>query len=277
MDIKNNNKSFFPGRIVCLTEEPTETLYLLGEQDRIVGISGFTVRPAKARKEKPKVSAFIDADIEKIIALKPDLVIGFSDIQATIAKELIAKGITVWINNHRTVDGIFAMMAQIGSLVGKSESAYALIHQYKNDIAKIASENQAHHSKPKVYFEEWFDPLISGICWVSELIELAGGIDIYKEKRYASLAKDRIIQNPDDVVQLNPDIIIASWCGKKFKKEQLINRKNWDHINAVKNDFVFEIKSPVILQPGPAAVTEGFRQIAQIIERWHIFQSHKIS
>lgn len=265
--------NFAPERIVCLTEEPTETLYLLGEQRRIVGISGFTVRPAEARKEKPKVSAFIEADIEKIIALKPDLVIGFSDIQANIAKELIAQGITVWINNYRSIEGIFKMIAQIGSLVGKTELACNLIKQYKYDIDKIVKRNEEHHIKPKVYFEEWFNPLISGICWVSELIELAGGIDIYKEKQTGSLAKDRIIENANEVIDLNPDIIIASWCGKKFKKEQLISRENWNNINAVKNDFVFEIKSPVILQPGPAAITEGVKQISAIIDQWHIFKS----
>jgi len=259
----------FPKRIICLTEETTETLYLLGEEERIVGISGFTVRPARARKEKPKVSAFIDANFEKIIALEPDLVIGFSDLQAEIAKELIAKGITVWVNNHRTVEGIFGMIAQLGSLVGKGEAAHLLIDQIKHGITCIQKAGEKVKRKPKVYFEEWYDPLISGICWVSELIELAGGIDIYKEKQNASLAKDRIIANTNEVVEINPDIIIASWCGKKFKKEKLVNRENWDQINAVKNDFVFEIDSSIILQPGPAAVTEGVKEIAGIIGKWH--------
>jgi iron complex transport system substrate-binding protein len=259
----------FPKRIICLTEETTETLYLLGEQERIVGISGFTVRPARARKEKPKVSAFIDANFEKIIALEPDLVIGFSDLQAEIAKQLISKGITVWVNNHRTVEGIFAMIAQLGSLVGKGEAAHLLIDQIKDGITCIQKDGEKMRRKPKVYFEEWYDPLISGICWVSELIELAGGIDVYKEKQNASLAKDRIIANTNEVVEINPDIIIASWCGKKFKKEKLVNRENWDQINAVKNDFVFEIDSSIILQPGPAAVTEGVKEIAGIIGKWH--------
>jgi iron complex transport system substrate-binding protein len=264
----NNLSSFYPERIICLTEETTETLYLLGEQDRIVGISGFTVRPAKARKEKPKVSAFIDADIEMILALKPDLVIGFSDIQANIAKELIARGITVWVNNYRSVHGIYSMMMQIGALVGKAEMAGALIRQMQQGIAEIQQRN-AHLPKPKVYFEEWFDPLISGIAWVSEIVELAGGIDIYRHKQHASLAKDRIIANPAEVVSLNPDIIIASWCGKKFKKDKLLARENWNTITAVKNDFIFEIKSSDILQPGPAALTDGIRQIADIVQRWH--------
>jgi len=260
---------------VCLTEEPTETLYLLGEQDRIIGISGFTVRPVQAHKEKPKVSAFISADIQKIIALEPDLVIGFSDIQADIAKELIAKGITVWINNHRSVEGIFKMIAQMGSLVGKSDAANDLINQFKSEMKKLCDTNTSKEPKPKVYFEEWYDPLISGIQWVSELIELAGGIDIFKEFRNASLAKDRIIADSSEVVKRNPDIIIASWCGKKFKKEQLISRKNWCNINAVNNDFIFEIKSSIILQPGPAAVTDGIKELARTINKWHYFQNGK--
>jgi iron complex transport system substrate-binding protein len=264
---------YFPQRIVCLTEEPTETLYLLGEQDRIVGISGFTVRPARARKEKPKVSAFVSADIEKITALEPDLVIGFSDIQADIARELIAKGITVWINNYRSVEGIFNMIAQIGSLVGKIEAANDLINQFKNDIQNICDANKSKEPKPKIYFEEWYEPLISGIRWVSELIELAGGVDIFAENQNASLAKDRIIPDTSEVLKRNPDIIIASWCGKKFKKEQLTTRENWCNINAVKNDFIFEIKSSIILQPGPAAVTEGIKELARIINKWHYFQT----
>lgn len=271
----NSYPDYFPKRIICLTEETTETLYLLGEQHRIVGISGFTVRPAHARKEKPKVSAFLDADIDKIMALDPDLVIGFSDIQAGIAQQLIKKGITVWINNHRTVEGIYAMIAQLGSLVGKAGAAAGLIEQYKTDVEKIRQQGNSFEIKPTVYFEEWFDPLISGIGWVSELIELAGGIDIYKRTQPASLAKDRIIADPNEIVDRNPDIILASWCGKKFKKDQLTGREKWNNINAVKNGFVFEIKSSVILQPGPAAVTEGIKQIAAIIRQWHVFNNSK--
>jgi iron complex transport system substrate-binding protein len=264
---------FSPKRIICLTEEPVETLYLLGEQDRIIGVSGFAVRPPQVRKEKPIVSTFTDADIDKIMALKPDMVIGFSDIQSEIAKELIAKGVTVWINNYRTVEGIFNMIGQLGSLVGKTGKATSLIDQFKKDIEKIYEAGQKKEHKPKVYFEEWYDPLISGICWVSELIELAGGNDIYKGRQNASLAKDRIIANKNEVIEHNPDIIIASWCGKKFKKEKLVARQNWSRINAVKDDFVFEIKSPIILQPGPAAVTEGIKAIADIIDAWHSFQN----
>ncbi|MEM1325611.1 MAG: cobalamin-binding protein [Bacteroidota bacterium] len=260
---------FFPNRIICLTEEPTEVLYLLGEADRIVGISGFTVRPAHARKEKPKVSAFTDANVDKIVGLQPDLVIGFSDIQADIAKKLIAKGIPVWINNHRSVADIYKMIVQLGSIVGKQSEAAALVKQFQADLQKNCAPNQSRAIKPKVYFEEWFDPLISGIQWVSELIDLAGGIDVFSELGDESLAKNRIIADPDEVVRRNPDIIIASWCGKMFKKDRLVSRANWSQIAAVKNDFVFEIKSEVILQPGPAAVTEGVEQIAAIIGKWH--------
>ncbi|MEO1261475.1 MAG: cobalamin-binding protein [Bacteroidota bacterium] len=270
-------KDFFPERIVCLTEEPTETLYLLGEERRIVGITGFTVRPARARREKPKVSAFTSANIDKITDLQPDLVIGFSDIQADIARELIAKGIPVWINNHRSVAEIYRMIVQLGSMVGKQAEAIAMVNQFQDALEKSCSTNAQKTVKPKIYFEEWYDPLISGIRWVGELLELAGGIDIFSELQLAPLAKDRIIADSDEVVRRNPDIIIASWCGKKFKKEQLVNRKNWNKINAVKNDFVFEIKSELILQPGPAAVTDGIKQIVSIIKKWHEEQGPNIS
>ncbi|HEY8388892.1 MAG TPA: cobalamin-binding protein [Parasegetibacter sp.] len=266
-----NSIDFFPERIVCLTEETTETLYLLGEQDRIVGISGFTVRPARARKEKPVVSAFIDARIEKIISLQPDLVIGYSDLQADIAKQLIAHGITVWINTHHSVEGIFKMMVQLGSLVGQQEKAIALVNRIRTDLAQITEISETNNRKPRIYFEEWFDPLISGIHWVSEIIELAGGTDIFRENRASFLAKNRIIADPQEVVNRNPDIILASWCGKKFKKDRLLARKNWEKINAVKTDQIFEIKSSVILQPGPAAVTDGIKEIAKIIEDWQAY------
>ncbi len=272
----STREDFFPKRIVCLTEEPTEMLYLLGEEHRIVGISGFTVRPKKARKEKPKVSAFTSANIEEIISLKPDLVIGFSDIQSDIARELIARGVTVWINNHRSVEEIYHMMVQLGSLVGKQDEAMSLVHQACTNAERICSPNLRRPVKPKVYFEEWYDPLITGIRWVSEIITIAGGIDIFAERQHASLAKDRIIADPEDVVRRNPDIIIASWCGKKFKKERLIQRENWNTIQAVKNDFIYEIKSDIILQPGPAAVTEGIQAMASIIETWHTAQRHSL-
>ncbi len=267
--LETGREDFFPQRIVCLTEEPTETLYLLGEEHRIVGISGFTVRPPRARKEKPMVSAFSTADIDKIIALNPDLVIGFSDVQAEIARDLIARGVNVWINNHRSVAGIYQMMVQLGSMVGKQEEAIALAHQFQEAFMQRCSANQQRPNKPRIYFEEWYEPLITGIGWVSELIELAGGIDVFQELGHQSLAKDRIISDPDEVVRRNPDIVLASWCGKKFKKERLVSRRDWHLIPAVKNDFVFEIKSELILQPGPAAVTDGVGQIASIIEKWH--------
>ncbi|MEM6378397.1 MAG: cobalamin-binding protein [Bacteroidota bacterium] len=271
----SNLENFFPERIICLTEEPTETLYLLGEEDRIIGISGFTMRPKRARKEKPKVAAFTTANIEAIVELQPDLVIGFSDIQAEIASALIAKGVPVWINNHRSVVGIFNMMVQIGSMVGKTQEAIALVKQYRADLQELGASNQSKSRKPSVYFEEWDDPMISGIQWVSELIELAGGIDIFNELKHESLAKDRIIADPAEVVRRNPDIIIASWCGKKFKKSAMLKRENWHQIKAVKNDHIFEIKSELILQPGPAAVTDGVKQIIGFIEQWHGAQEQK--
>lgn len=258
---------YSPKRIVCLTEETTETLYLLGEEDRIVGISGFAVRPKRARKEKPKVSTFLDAQIEEILALHPDLVIGFSDIQAGIAKSLIEKGITVWVNNHRSIVGILEMMVQLGALVDKKEQAIQLVEQIKTDIQKIRTITDTWKRKPKVYFEEWFDPLIFGIQWVSESIEISGGLDVFK-KEQGSLAKARIIADNDEVIRRNPDIILASWCGKTFKKEKMLQRKGWDTIQAVKTDKIFEIKSEIILQPGPAALLEGIPQIHAIMKKW---------
>lgn len=263
------NEDFSPKRIVCLTEEPTEILYLLGGEKRIVGISGFTVRPARARKEKPKVSVFTTAKVDEIIALQPDLVIGFSDIQADIAKTLISKGISVLINNHKSVDEIYSMIVQLGSMVGKRDRSIRMVNRFKINIEQLCSSNQRRANKPKVYFEEWNDPMITGIRWVSELIVLAGGIDIFGELQNLSLAKDRIIADNNEVVRRNPDIILASWCGKKFKKERLVSRKNWNKITAVKDDFIFEIKSETILQPGPAALTDGIQQIVTIIGKWH--------
>lgn len=257
-----------PKRIVCLTEETTETLYLLGEEARIVGISGFTVRPKRARKEKPVVSTFLDANMDSIISLHPDLVIGFSDIQAPIAKELISKGITVWVNNHRSVQGILEMMMQLGSLVGQQEKVYAMINQIRSGIETLREETVGWNKRPSVYFEEWYDPLISGIQWVSELIEIAGGRDIYPEHRMASLAKDRIIEDINDVVRRDPDIILASWCGKKFKKHRMLQRSNWKNIKAIKTDSVFEIRSEIILQPGPAALMEGLPILHKHFSDW---------
>jgi len=259
---------FYPKRIICLTEETTETLYLLGAQDRIVGISGFTVRPKEARKEKPKVSAFIDANIDEILDLKPDLVIGFSDIQADIAKELISKGVTVWVNNHRSVEDILKMIVQLGSLVGKRKEAIALVTGYQQRILEVQQLVSSWNKKPNVYFEEWYDPLISGIQWVSELIEIAGGKDLFDEFRDKSLAKDRIIEYHQTVVDRNPDIILVSWCGKMFKPKKMFNREGWQTITAFEQNEVHEIDSSIILQPGPAALSEGLEQLHLIFSNW---------
>ncbi len=264
--------NYYPERILCLTEETTETLYLLEEEDRIIGISGFTVRPKRARKEKPIVSTFIDAKIEVILDLKPDLVIGFSDIQADIARELIARGITVWINNYRSVTEIYKMMFQLGSLVGKADRARELIEGYRHTIQSSCAANRAAVTKPRIYFEEWGDPLITGIQWVSELVELAGGIDIFRDLEDTSLAKNRIIADPGTVIERNPDIIIGSWCGKKFRPERVTARPGWDRIAAVQNGELHEINSSIILQPGPAAVTEGIAALVKIVSDWQAGQ-----
>jgi iron complex transport system substrate-binding protein len=257
-----------PQRIVCLTEEPTETLYLLGEQDRIVGISGFTVRPPQARKEKPKVSGFINAKIDKIVELEPDLVIGFSNLQADIAADLIRRGIAVHIFNHRTVAGIFDMIAMIGAMVGAQWRAQELIEDLRKRLQRIEQSAARLARRPRVYFEEWDEPLISGIGWVSELTGLAGGDDCFPELARESSAKQRIIADPAEVVRRAPDIVIGSWCGKKFQPERVCARNGWDKIPAVQQGHVYEIKSPNILQPGPAALTDGVEQIHSLVQRW---------
>ena len=262
------NTDYSPSRIICLTEENTELLYLLGEEDRIVGVSGFTRRPARARKEKPTVSTFLDAKKVEILDLKPDLVIGFSDIQADIAKELIAQGITVWVNNHRSVQEIFNMMVQLGTLVDKKSAAIAMVNEIKSNITSISDEFNNWPRRPKVYFEEWFDPLISGIQWVSEIVQLAGGIDVFPEFGKESLAKNRILADPNKVIDRNPDIILASWCGKMVKKNKIIERPGWDQISAIRNNEIFEIKSEIILQPGPAALMDGLPLIHEIFKIW---------
>lgn len=254
----------YPSRIVCLTEETTETLYLLGCGDRVVGISGFTVRPPEARKTKPKVSTFTEADFEKIVALKPDLVLTFSDLQAEITRELMLRGITVVGFNQRTVAEILRTILLVGSLVGKHQEAESLVERLKQGLEKIRERAYALPRRPRVYFEEWDNPLISCICWVSELIEIAGGEDIFSEFRSVPHAKGRIV-SPQQVVERNPDVIIGSWCGKKFRPERVVQRQGWDAINAVRNGKVFEIKSAVILQPGPAALTDGVEHISQIL------------
>jgi iron complex transport system substrate-binding protein len=258
----------YPERIVCLTEETTEILYLLGEQDRIVGISGFTVRPPQARKEKPKVSAFTSARLDKILALKPDLVLGFSDLQADIAAQLVRQGLNVMIFNQRSVAEIFKMIRMVAALVGAGEKAEHWISNTKQEIQRLADDNDYHKLRPRIYFEEWHEPMISAIRWVSELIEMAGGEDCFSDLSRHAHAKDRIIANPEDVMARNPDIIIGSWCGRKFRPDHVRHRPGWEAINAVRDNQLFEIKSPDILQPGPAALTDGLHHLREIILRW---------
>ncbi|WP_027582350.1 cobalamin-binding protein [Bradyrhizobium sp. Ai1a-2] len=252
-------RHFPPRRIVCLTEETVETLYLLGEQDRIVGVSGYAVRPPQVRREKPRVAAFISADIPKILALEPDLVLAFSDIQADIVADLVRAGVDVHVFNQRDVAGIIAMIRTLGAMVGAAERADQLATGFEQRLAAIAAAPR-FQPKPKVYFEEWDDPLISGIGWVSELIEIAGGEDALPGLRLRKAAKDRIIA-PDIVRDAAPDVILASWCGKKVVPDRIRNRPGWSEIPAVRNDRIVEIKSTIILQPGPAALTDGLDAI----------------
>ncbi len=255
-------------RLVCLTEETTEALYMMEEDWRIVGISGFTVRPPRARKEKPKVSAFTSAKIDQILDLEPDLVLGFSDIQADIAAELIRHGVEVHVFNHRSVQGILRMIRTLGAMIGCERKGVDLALELEEGLVGIRARAAALPARPRVYFEEWYDPLISGIRWVSELIEQAGGEDCFPELAASSLAKGRIIADPQEVVRRSPDIIMASWCGRKFQKDKLAARPGWSEIPAVEQDDIYEIKSPVILQPGPAALTNGVAQIHELIQGW---------
>ena len=257
-----------PQRIVCLTEEPTETLYALGEQHRIVGISGFTVRPATARKEKPKVSAFTSAKIGEILKLQPDFVVGFSDIQAEIAAELIKHGVEVWISNHRSVDGILDYIRRLGALVGAGDKANTYADGLKRGLDRIEVQAASLPRRPRVYFEEWDEPPITGIRWVAELVRIAGGDDVFPELSAESLAKHRILADAGEVVRRAPDIILGSWCGKKFQPAKVAARPGWDAIPAVRDGELHQIKSPLILQPGPAALTDGVAEIARIITAW---------
>lgn len=254
-----------PERIVCLTEETTETLYLLGEQHRIVGISGYTVRPPQARREKPKISAFTSAKIDKILSLSPDLVLGFSDLQAEIARTLIQHGVSVFIFNQRSVDGILDMILTLGHLVGANDRAQTLLESLMRGLAPAPA---AQH-RPVVYFEEWDQPMISGIRWVAELIDIAGGIEAFPDRARAPDARGRIIADPAEVVARRPDIIIGSWCGKRFQAESVCARPGWDAIPAVRDGELYEIKSSDILQPGPAALTDGLSALRRIIADWH--------
>jgi iron complex transport system substrate-binding protein len=256
-------------RIVCLSTEAVETLYALGAEDLIAGISGFTTRPARARSEKPKVSGFSSSRIERILAVEPDLVIGFSNMQADICRDLAAAGIEVHLFNQRDIGGILRMVRVLATLVERQEAGQRLIAELQTRIEAVREQARQWPVRPKVYFEEWNDPLISGIGWVSEMIGIAGGDDVFEELAAHTSAKERIIADPDVVVRCAPDIIIGSWCGKKFRPESLCTRPGWDAIPAVKNAMVVEIKSADILSPGPAAITEGLPQIAAIIQRWH--------
>ena len=260
--------SNYPSRIVCLTEETTEALYLMGEEDRIVGISGFTVRPPRARKEKPKVSAFTSAKIDKIIDLKPDLVLGFSDLQADIAADLARNSIEVHLFNQRSVVEIIRMLRVLAGMIGEPEKGEVLINSLEENINRISLLTKELKRKPKVFFEEWDEPIISGIRWVSELVEIAGGIETFPELTVEPLAKNRIIADNKIVIERQPDIIIGSWCGKKFRPEQVAAREGWQEIPAVANGDLYEIKSPLILQPGPAALTDGLDQLYSIISGW---------
>lgn len=255
----------YPQRIVCLTEETTETLYAIGAEDRIVGISGFTVRPERARKEKPKVSAFTSAKIGKILDLKPDLVVGFSDMQADIAAELVRSGVAVHIFNQRTVAGILSMIRTLGGMLGLADRTDTYAQELSDRVERIRAE-RARTNRPRVYFGGWGDPMITGIGWVSELISIAGGEDIFPERAAEPGARERIIENPEDVIRRQPDIIIGSWCGRKFRTEQVAERPGWIDIPAVANNHLYEIKSPLILQPGPAALTDGLDALCGIID-----------
>lgn len=253
----------YPHRIVCLTEETTETIYLLGEQARIVGVSGYTARPPQAR-QKPKVSAFTTAKYDKIMELNPDLVLTFSDLQADLARELITRGVPVVAFNQRSVSEILGVILMLGRILGCADKARALVDQLVTALDAISASAREFPYRPKAFFEQWKEPLISGIRWVEELIEIAGGEPIFPELKAGRLAKERIV-TPDLVAERNPDVIIASWCGMKVHKDAIRTRPGWEAINAVRNGHIYELKSTYILQPGPAALTEGVRQLHFIL------------
>ena len=255
----------FPRRIVCLTEETTETLYLLGEGDRVVGVSGYTVRPPEARR-KPRVSAFVNANFDKIDALKPDLILAFSDLQADIARELVRRGHAVFTFNQRSVDEILQMILILGGIVGCPARAQGLVDDLRRGLDVVGDLSARWPRRPRVYFEEWNDPLISGIQWVEELVEVAGGATIFPELRHAGLAKDRIVVAAD-VARRDPEVVVASWCGKPVRRERIMNRPGWEQVSAIRDGHVYEIKSAYILQPGPAALREGVRRLHDCIAR----------
>jgi iron complex transport system substrate-binding protein len=264
-----DRRAGFPEAIVCLTEETTETLYLLGEDWRIVGISGFTVRPPRARREKPRVSAFTSAKIDRIVELQPDLVLGFSDLQADIAAALVREGIEVHVFNHRSVAEILRMIRTLGGMIGCETKTDALVTRLEAGLGEVRTRAASLPRRPRVYFEEWDEPQISGIRWVSELIGIAGGEDCFPELARQPLGRDRIIADPLEVVRRSPDIVFGSWCGKKFQPQNVAARPGWQEVPAVRHGFVREIKSALILQPGPAALTDGVRAIQDVIVEWN--------
>ena len=264
----NTSSDRYPSRIVCLTEETTETLYLLEEDWRIVGISGFTVRPPRARREKPKVSAFISAKVDRIRELRPDLVLGFSDLQADIAAQLVRLGLNVFVFNHRDVAGILQMISVLGGMIGCEAKAAALAARLEQGLDEVRATAARFERRPRVYFEEWDEPMISGIRWVSELIGIAGGEDCFSDNAQHALGKDRIIADPLEVVRRAPDIILGSWCGKKFRPESVAARPGWECVPAVAQRQLHEIKSSIILQPGPAALTEGVQAMQKVMKAW---------
>jgi iron complex transport system substrate-binding protein len=275
MSISTTTSDRYPSRIVCLTEETTETLYLLEEDWRIVGISGFTVRPPRARREKPKVSAFTSAKVDRIRDLRPDLVLGFSDLQADIAAQLVRLGLNVFVSNHRDVAGILQMIRVLGGMVGCEAKAVALAARLEQGLDQVRAAAARFERRPRVYFEEWDEPMISGIRWVSELIGIAGGEDCFADNAQHSLGKDRIIADPLEVVRRAPDIILGSWCGKKFRPEAVAARQGWERVPAVAQQQLHEIKSSIILQPGPAALTDGVQAIQKVLIEWEQSQSVK--
>jgi iron complex transport system substrate-binding protein len=266
--MSSSHASVGPQRIVCLTEETTEWLYLLGQERRIVGISGYTVRPRRARDEKPRVSAFLDGKIDKIVALEPDLVIGFSDMQAALADKLIRAGLNVFVTNQRSVAEIFATLRLVAGLVGQAAAAEAWIAERERAFAAMAEVALGWPRRPRVYFEEWDEPMISAIQWVSQLIGIAGGDDVFPELAAQRMGRDRVIADPLEPARRAPELIAGSWCGKKFRPEKVAAREGWQDVPAVRDGQLFEIKSCDILQPGPAALTDGVAQLHSHFANW---------
>lgn len=257
-----------PRRIVCLTEETTEWLYLLGEEARIVGISGYTVRPRRAREEKPRVSAFLSAKIDRILELQPDCVFGFSDLQADLAAELVRRGVQVTVFNQRSVEEIFCVLYQVAAMVARADDGLKLLEGMRARLLRIEAEGRALPRRPRVFFEEWDEPAISAIRWVSELVGIAGGDDIFPELAREPLGRNRIVADPAEIARRDPEIVIGSWCGRKFRPEKVAARAGWDKVAAVRERQLFEIKSADILQPGPAALTDGVEQLHRIVMDW---------